>query len=163
MLRNDWLKWFERRIQFGRINSRRRRSGKRLAARAACIAEALEQRTLLTTFTVDNPIDELDGNSNPGDLSLREAIFLANSTAGADTIQFAANLDGAVLNQTLGNLNITDDVSIIGSANPIIVNNAGIVIQANGAGDMLTVSMTGIAVNNNVFGSTPSIRSVTGV
>ncbi len=57
MLRNDWLKWFERRIQLGRISSRRRRSGKRLELRAACIAEALEQRTLLTTFTVDNLTD----------------------------------------------------------------------------------------------------------
>ena len=48
--------------------------------------------------------------------SLREAIALANTTAGADTISFAANLEGSVI--TLGGteLEITESLTIDGSA-----------------------------------------------
>src|SRR5205814_118196 len=44
------------------------------------------------TFTVDITADESDGNYAAGDLSLREAILLANLDAGANTIQFDPSL-----------------------------------------------------------------------
>ncbi len=160
MLRDNWLKWFERRIQLGRISSRRRRSGKRIEARAACIAEALEQRTLLTTFTVDNLTDESDGDFSAGDQSLREAIQRANANPGADIVNFAPGLGGSVINLTLGNLTVNDDLSIVGFNNPVIVNNGGLVLQASGPTDTLVFSMTGLAVNNNVLGPGLSVESI---
>ncbi|MCA9109561.1 MAG: hypothetical protein KDA52_06420, partial [Planctomycetaceae bacterium] len=152
MLRDNWLKWFERRIQLGRMSSRRRRSGKRIESRAACIAEALEARTLLTTYTVDNLTDESDGNFGPGDQSLREAIQRANANPGADIVQFAPGLGGSVINLTLGNLTVNDDLTITGFNNPVIINNGGLVLQSSGPADTLVFSMSGLAVNNNVLG-----------
>jgi hypothetical protein len=57
--------------------------------------ESLEQRHLLA-ITVDNPIDELDIDRSPGDTSLREAIFDANSAG--DTINFdPTTMNGATI------------------------------------------------------------------
>ena len=70
--------------------------------------------------------DENDGDFSAGDLSLREAISLANEQEGEDTITFDSNLSGGViaLTQTESaprgggevnqDLNITDSVNIIG-------------------------------------------------
>ncbi len=42
-----------------------------------------------TTFTVNNTADPGDGASDASECTLRETIQQANSTAGADTINFA--------------------------------------------------------------------------
>ena len=72
------------------------------------------------TLTVDTLVDEIDGNHSAGDLSLREAISLANGGSGANTIAFAASLTGggpATINLTsLGELAITDSLTINGLA-----------------------------------------------
>lgn len=47
-----------------------------------------------TTFIVDNPLDENDGDTSLGNLSLREAIAIANVNPLADTITFAPVLLG---------------------------------------------------------------------
>ncbi len=47
-------------------------------------------------YLVDTLVDESDGNYSPGDLSLREAIQLSNSTAGAEQINFASGLSGTI-------------------------------------------------------------------
>jgi hypothetical protein len=60
--------------------------------------ERLEYRQLLT-ITVDNPVDELDLDSTPGDISLREAI--RDSNPAGDTINFAPSLNGATIDLTL--------------------------------------------------------------
>ena len=44
----------------------------------------------MTTFTVSTTNDIVDGNYSQGQLSLREAVNLANATTAADTIEFAA-------------------------------------------------------------------------
>jgi Ca2+-binding RTX toxin-like protein len=70
----------------------------------------------MATFVVDNIADELDGNYSAGDLSLREALALANASPGADTITFAAALGG----QTIAlndQLTLTSDVTIDGDIN----------------------------------------------
>ena len=69
--------------------------------------------------------DENDGDFSAGDLSLREAIALANETEGEDIISFDQSLDGGTItlakNQIInrptlvnGPLLITDSVTIIG-------------------------------------------------
>ncbi len=87
--------------------------------------EVLEDRLAPAVFTVDLALDESDGNISPGDLSLREAVALANATGGADEIRFAAGLNGTALTLILGELLVTDSVRIIGNGgtNTIISGN----------------------------------------
>ncbi|QDU60587.1 hypothetical protein Pan216_14340 [Planctomycetes bacterium Pan216] len=82
--------------------------------RASAMLEQLEDRTVPATFTVDIALDEVDGNTSAGNLSLREAIEASNLAVGADVIQFSTALNGQTI--TLGGtqLEITDDVTING-------------------------------------------------
>jgi CSLREA domain-containing protein len=93
-------------------------------ARARLALEPLEERTVpATIFTVTTLADE----TNPvGPLSLREAIGDANLNAGADTINFQPGLSGTIT-LSLGQLQITDSVTITGPAAAVITisgNNA---------------------------------------
>ncbi|MEP0347863.1 Ig-like domain-containing protein [Rhodopirellula bahusiensis] len=63
---------------------------------------------------VDTLTDESDGDFSAGDLSLREAIELANFKAGADTIEFAPALSGGTITLTVDQLEVTDDLTITG-------------------------------------------------
>ena len=75
-------------------------------------------------LTVDTTIDENDGDYSAGDLSLREAIGLANGNAGTDTITFSSLFDTA---QTIA----------LGSQLPTIVDS----VTINGPGaNRLTIS-----------------------
>ena len=54
---------------------------------------AYERQTVPSlNLVVDTLVDESDGNYSAGDLSLREAIGLANGSVGANTITFAPSL-----------------------------------------------------------------------
>jgi hypothetical protein len=95
--------------------------------------ESLESRRVLATFTVTNLSDAVvvaPGNA-PG--TLRQAIYDANHTLGADTIEFAANLSGSV------NLSVVDDTAFGASAlvisSPITIagNSSGVTIGRNAA------------------------------
>lgn len=109
------------------------RSGRRQSRRLGF--EQLEDRRMLATITVTSLADNLTVD---GQVTLREAIRAAElnisvdgSTAGsgADTIQFAASLNGAV------NLSIVDDT--VAGATALLVtsevtirgNNSGVTIQ----------------------------------
>ena len=68
---------------------------------------------MTTDLIVSTLEDENDGDFSQGDLSLREAISLANEREGADTIAFDSSLSGnIVLSQ--GELVISDSVTIDG-------------------------------------------------
>jgi CSLREA domain-containing protein len=70
----------------------------------------------MANFVVTVLADENDGNFSAGDLSLREAIALANADPGADTISFAAVLGGKTI--VLSNeLTLASDVTIDGDIN----------------------------------------------
>ena len=60
------------------------------------------------TLVVTTVTDVVDPND--GELSLREAIGLANGAAGDDLITFADNLAGATLVLTQGQLEIEDTI-----------------------------------------------------
>src|SRR5262249_16646537 len=64
------------------------------------------------TYVVTINLDEDDGNTNPNDLSLREAIKLTNASADTqERIQFAVN---GIIQLSLGEISITDSLIIDG-------------------------------------------------
>jgi hypothetical protein len=87
--------------------------------------EGLENRQMLTVFTVNTTVDEDDGIAD-GQISLRDAIFEAVS---GDTIDFNTSLNGGTitLDRTgLGEIDIAESLTIDASMLP-----AGITIDAN--------------------------------
>jgi CSLREA domain-containing protein len=83
-----------------------------------------------------------------GKLSLREAVAKANSTAAADTIVFAANLQGMTLVLTQGELGITRDLTIDGDGRAITIdgNATGRIFNIAGAGT--EVALRGLTLTN---------------
>lgn len=77
---------------------------------AALLALSLPAIAHAETFTVDSPADTTAAND--GDLTLREAIELANANEGADTIEFTEELSGEVIVLKQGELAISDDLNI---------------------------------------------------
>jgi hypothetical protein len=90
------------------------------------------------SMVVDTAVDENDGNYSPGDLSLREAITLANANPGADSITFASALNTQTITLTQGRLNVTGSLNITGpGANLLSIsgNNASQVFYIDGQTD----------------------------
>ncbi|QDU11903.1 choice-of-anchor Q domain-containing protein [Gimesia aquarii] len=114
MFRFRWLSSLKDKLRIPHSRNRRncRKQNRRVQAPFAqasvskFVTESLEDRTLLTAFTVVNTNDSGTG-------SLREAIELANANAGADTITFDASLSGQSIVLT-NELIITDDLTITG-------------------------------------------------
>ncbi|MCA8997379.1 MAG: hypothetical protein KDA80_10335, partial [Planctomycetaceae bacterium] len=78
------------------------------------LVEIIEDRVLLTAFLVDTLVDESDGNFEPGDLSLREAIEQANANPGADMIEFSPLLSDRTIVLGGSELVISDALTITG-------------------------------------------------
>ena len=113
-------------------------------------------------FIVSTLNDENDGDFSTGDLSLREAIALANEQEGVDTITFDSSLNGGTItlikDQSTGRpelantpLSITDSVTITGlGAENITIdgNNGGNgVFDLDGEGE-IDVTVEDITVAN---------------
>jgi hypothetical protein len=122
-------------------------------------------------FIVSTLEDENDGNHDEGDLSLREAIALANEQEGADTITFDSSLsDGTIaLTQTVPaprgggefneSLDIKDSVNIVGlGANKLTIDGLS---SGNGIFNIggeypntedpnLNVSLEGLTITNGL-------------
>ena len=85
---------------------------------------AFERQTL--ALTVDTNSDVVDGDFSAGNRSLREAINLSNASPGLDEILFAPEVfDGQfndVIRLQLGELLITDEVTIDGNGANVIVS-----------------------------------------
>lgn len=99
---------------------------------ASCTAFGGKPLFIATTQTVDIVNDEFDGNFSPGDLSLREAVFLTNNSSG-DRIQFAAMLIGKTLK-------LNNELVIEGD---VVVQGPGpdkLTIMANGTKRLMTVT-----------------------
>ena len=110
---------------------------------------AYEAQTL--HLVVDTTADENNGNYSPGDLSLREAITLANANPGADTISFAIPGAGVHTISLLSALPmITDPVIIDGYTQPgrpntlAVGDNAVLLIELNGAN--AGIGVTGLTI-----------------
>ena len=90
---------------------------------------AYERQTLAgLNLVVDTLADENDNIYTPGDLSLREAIALANGSIGADTITFAPSLTAgglATIHLSLGELLIDESLTITGPGANLLRIDAG--------------------------------------
>ncbi|MEO0483996.1 MAG: choice-of-anchor Q domain-containing protein [Planctomycetota bacterium] len=107
---------------------------RRLQRPAADLFEALEERRLLATFTVDSLADTIDGND--GVTTLREAIIESNASVETDLIRFDAALAGGTLSMTMGQFDITRAVRIEGL-------DAGLLtIDAQGGSRVFDVNLT---------------------
>src|SRR5262245_12432318 len=111
--------------------------------------EAMEDRTVPSTFTVRNLLDSGAG-------SLRQAVLDANASPGADLIRFApAARDGAIA-LTSGELAITDDLAIDGPGQNRLTlsgNNASRVFHVSGSTTDVAIKDVTIA-NGRATGTT---------
>jgi hypothetical protein len=135
---------------------------------AAVIDIGAFERALPATLVVDIATDENDFIYAAGDLSLREALILANGTPGvADTISFHASLSGSTVNLTLGTLTVTDAVTINGlGADLLTINASGnggnriFNIDDGSAGTAIVVALAGLTLTGgNVTGDGGAIRN----
>ncbi len=125
-------------------------------------------------LVVDTNVDEFDGDFSRGDLSLREAIALANIDPGtADIIRFDATVftggPASVirLDAGLGTLEITGDVTIDGStATDVLItgDTAGNDLDADGGLAANTTGITNVVLTQgaSAFGDNIRIFEISG-
>ena len=104
------------------------------------------------TFIVGANTDIVDRDYSAGQLSLREAINLANDNVGADTIVFDLPLNSAIDLTMGGVLDILDDVAIQGPAD----SQLKVGVFSTGA-----AAFSGIHVGNNLVHPTVAISDIT--
>ena len=95
--------------------------------RADVGAYELEESVLAFDLIISSLDETRDGNFAPGELTLAEAIFIANIRAGADVIQFDTTLFAIpqTINITSELPRITDSVSILGPTASQLTLDAG--------------------------------------
>ncbi|OYD95339.1 hypothetical protein CDG76_10195 [Nostoc sp. 'Peltigera membranacea cyanobiont' 210A] len=124
---------------------------------------------VLAIFTVNNTGDADDGDANNGVTTLREAINLANATAGDDAIAFGdvfSDTTPDTITLTSGQLTITDDLTILGTgASKLTVsgNNASKVFEIAGLGRDVSIDGLKIANGNDsaILVNTNTLLSLT--
>jgi CSLREA domain-containing protein len=115
----------------------------------ATLAGDVRAATFTVTTTADTPGGVCDGAS----CTLREAIFAANITPGADDVSVPAG--NYML--TLGQLDISDDLTVTGagSGNTVIDGNASSrVIEISGA-SAVTAALVNVSISNGSTGVAP--------
>ena len=96
---------------------------------------AFERQTSETTnLVVSNISDVSDGNFAAGQLSLREAIGIANLSNGPDSITFDSSLAGQTIRLVQGELSPNSVVTIVGDTNGDNVADITLSGDANGNG-----------------------------
>ncbi len=91
---------------------------------ATSSADRFTYLVIPSNLVVTTLVDKLDTNYDPANLSLREALALANADPDANTINFAPSLDGGTISLSLGELAITDSVTIEGPGAAELTVNA---------------------------------------
>jgi parallel beta-helix repeat protein len=108
--------------------------------------EGLENRRMLTTYTVNYATDELDGIAD-GQISLRDAV--AAAAASGDTIDFnPAHLNGNSIALTLGQIEIVGkSLTIDGGASGITINAYDPTSTQNNGDGSRIFNITGSSTN----------------
>jgi hypothetical protein len=109
------------------------------------LLEALEDRTVPSTFTVTNLLD-----TGPG--ALRAAVAAANANPGADTIDFATT---GTIALTSGELDITDSVTINGPGASALTVSGNHASRVFGIAGNPTVTIAGLTVANGATTDSP--------
>jgi hypothetical protein len=107
------------------------------------------------SLVVDTLADELDGNTAAGDVSLREALWLANLDSDVQTIQFAAALtsaDPATIMLALGSLVVSKPLTISGPAANLLAIDAGgdsrvLTIDNGDNNDAIDIGISGLTLS----------------
>src|SRR5262245_46243822 len=144
MFRFSIFGWLKSRQPLSRTSQRPRRWGNPAvpSGRTILRVEALEDRIQPSTFTVLNLADR-----GPG--SLRAAITAANTSPGADTINFAPGLHGTItLSSTNGELKITDGLTVNGPGANQLTVSGGNVTRVFHVSNSATVTIAGLTIAN---------------
>lgn len=86
---------------------------------------AYQHLPIAATIVVDTLLDENDGDHSLGDLSLREAVLLANDLEGPAEIVFSPDLRGGVILLSGTDLTISNDVKITGPGADLLTISGG--------------------------------------
>jgi len=119
-----WAQW----TSCGISDSNRFKKRRSVSVGLAGHVELVEQRTLLSTFTVSNTLDSGDG-------SLRQAILDANAASGPDVIEFSIDSGIQTIQPLTALPTIDDSVTIDGTTqtgfagSPLIVLNGDLLPQ----------------------------------
>ena len=89
--------------------------------------EKLESRRLLAAdLVVSTDTDVVDNDFSSGEFSLREAILVANSRVGEDTVTFSPELAGSTITLTQGELELRSSLAIEGlGADELTISGGG--------------------------------------
>lgn len=159
MLMSNWMNW-------SRIPNSKRAARRPLNTISRKLRfEALEDRRVLATFTVTNMLDApVVGLYQPSG-TLRQAVYDANHTAGADVIVFAPNLAGSIELQYHDDLFMGASALVISSDVTIRGNNSGITISQNDAIGMRLFHVTtlGKLTTENLSVTNGSLRADDGL
>lgn len=111
------------------------------------------------TFVVDNTGDASNGNYSMGNVTLREAIELANSSPKKDFITFDVSLLGRSI--SAGQLAITDTVEIIGLGSPMLTvggTSGPVFLIDNGDADtFIDVDISGLTLSGRSISSSENV------
>src|SRR5262249_51606458 len=122
-----------------RARSAGRRAGIR-PRRPSLAVEALEDRTVPSAFTVLNLADGGEG-------SLRAAVLAANTSPGADVIDFAPGLTGTI-GLTGGQLDVTDDLTIDGPGAGVLAVSGSDASRVFRIGSGVTVAIDDLTITH---------------
>jgi CSLREA domain-containing protein len=109
-----------------------------------------------SSFVVNTAADHDDGTCGPLDCTLREAIRTANEIGPANMVSFPSGVTGTItLDRNLGQLNITDPVTITGpGARLLAISGGGYipVFSNSSSSGIATISGLTIRDGSNAFG-----------
>jgi hypothetical protein len=142
-----------------RAIGKKRRSYMKTGYRRVLVAEQLESRCLLATFTVTNDAD-VPVNSPGSAGTLRQAIFDANQFPDTDNIEFsttpAHGLNGGTITLTQGRLDISEsviiDATMLPSGLTIDQTIATAVMQILPASGDLSFTLDGLTITGGEIG-----------